>query len=302
MVRHGHVTAAARRFVSAEEDSGRWAEFPFRPGDIVISTRSKHGTTWMQMICALLVFRTPDLPAPLGELSPWLDRLTEPQAELFGRLAAQDHRRFIKTHTPLDGIPIEPEVTYIVVARDPLDAAVSLYHQGANIDRAVLRRLTAQPEPDAPAVPRPGVREWLVEWIEDDPAPLASFDSLPGVLWHLTGAWERRSEPNMVLVHYDDLQRDLERAMRAVAGRLGIEVEGPAWPALVRAASFAEMRARAETLLPDRNGILKDPNAFFRRGTSGAAREVLSEAELARYEQRARRLAPAGLLEWLHRL
>ena len=69
------VTAAARRFVSSEEDSGRWAEFPFRPGDIVISTRSKHGTTWMQMICALLVFQTPDLPAPLGDLSPWVDRL-----------------------------------------------------------------------------------------------------------------------------------------------------------------------------------------------------------------------------------
>ncbi len=75
------MTAAARRFVSSEEDSGRWAEFPFRPGDIVISTRSKHGTTWMQMVCALLVFQTPDLPAPLGEMSPWLDRLTEPQAD-----------------------------------------------------------------------------------------------------------------------------------------------------------------------------------------------------------------------------
>ena len=296
------MTAAARRFVSAEEDSARWAEFPFRPGDIVISTRSKHGTTWMQMICALLVFRTPDLPAPLSELSPWLDRLTEPQPELFARLAAQDHRRFLKTHTPLAGIPIEPEVAYIVVARDPLDAAVSLYHQGANIDRAVLRRLTAQPEPDAPSAARPDLHEWLVEWIENDPAPEESFESLPGVLWHLTGAWERRSEPNILLAHYDDLQRDLERAMRELAGRLRIEIDEPVWPALVRAASFSEMRARAEALLPDRNGILKDPTAFFRRGTSGAAREVLSEAELRRYEEHASRHAPAGLLEWLHRL
>jgi hypothetical protein len=296
------VTAAARRFVSAEEDSGRWAEFPFRPGDIVISTRSKHGTTWMQMICALLVFQTPDLPAPLGDMSPWLDRLTEPQDELFARVGAQPHRRFLKTHTPLDGIPIEPEVTYVVVARHPLDAAVSLYHQGANIDRTVLRRLTGQPEPDAPPVPRPALHEWLLEWIEDDPAPHESFDSLPGVLWHLTGAWQRRSEPNMLLVHYGDLERDLEGAMRGIAGRLGIEVAEPAWPPLVRAASFSEMSARAETLLPDRNGILRDPNAFFRRGTSGAARDVLSKPELARYEERARTLAPAGLLEWLHRM
>ena len=44
------------RYRSDEEDSARWTGFPFRDGDIVISTRSKSGTTWMQMICALLVF------------------------------------------------------------------------------------------------------------------------------------------------------------------------------------------------------------------------------------------------------
>jgi hypothetical protein len=69
---------------------------------------------------------------------------------------------------------------------------------------------------------------------------------------------------------------------------------------LVRAASFSAMRGRAEELLPDQNGILKDPAAFFRRGTSGAAREVLSGAELAWYEERARALAPAELRRWLH--
>jgi aryl sulfotransferase len=296
------VSGAPRSYASSEEDNGRWLTFPFRAGDIVISTRSKHGTTWMQMICALLVFGSPDLPAPLGELSPWVDRLTEPQADLFARLEAQSHRRFVKTHTPLDGLPIEPEVTYIVVARHPLDAAVSLYHQGDNIDRARLRELVGLPEPEAPAAPRPTLHDWLVEWVEDDPAPFESLDSLPGVMWHLADAWDRRFEPNVVLVHYENLERDLDGAMRALAGRLGIEIDEPAWPALVRAASFAEMSVHAESLLPDQNGILKDPAAFFRRGTSGAAREVLSQAELARYEKRARELAPAELLAWLHRM
>ena len=296
------MTAASRRYVSPDEDSARWASFPFREGDIVISTRSKHGTTWMQMICALLVLRTPDLPEPLGEMSPWLDRLTAPEADLFADLAAQHHRRFLKTHTPLDGIPIEPEVTYIVVARHPLDAAVSLYHQGDNIDREVLRRLVGRAEPIAPPTPRPGLHDWLVEWIEEDPAPTESLDSLPGVMWHLTDAWSRRSEPNVLLVHYDDLQRDLDAAMRGLASRLAIEVDEAAWPALVRAASFSEMSARAEALLPDRNGILRDPAAFFRRGTSGAGREVLTEPELARYDERARVLASPDLRGWLHRL
>lgn len=96
-----------RCYTSADQDSGRWIGFPFRDGDIVISTRTKHGTTWMQMICALLVFRDPALPAPLGELSPWLDWLVIPKDQVYAMLEVQTHRRFIKTHTPLDGVPLD---------------------------------------------------------------------------------------------------------------------------------------------------------------------------------------------------
>lgn len=101
----------------------------------------------MQMVCALLIFQDPDLPAPLSRLSPWLDWLAVPADELHASLAAQTHRRFIKTHTPLDGVPIEQGTSYIVVARHPLDMAVSLYHQGNNIDREKLRQLTGAPPP-----------------------------------------------------------------------------------------------------------------------------------------------------------
>jgi aryl sulfotransferase len=102
------MAATPYRYQSPEEDSGRWLDFPFRDGDIVISTRSKTGTTWAQAICALLIFQTPELPAPIARLSPWLDHLITPRDELYARLAAQQHRRFIKTHTPLDGIPLDP--------------------------------------------------------------------------------------------------------------------------------------------------------------------------------------------------
>jgi hypothetical protein len=102
------VTPGPLRYRSADEDSSRWSGFAFRAGDIVISTRSKSGTTWVQMICALLILRTPDLTAPLAQLSPWMDWLVEPRELVHARLAAQSHRRFIKTHTPLDGVPLDP--------------------------------------------------------------------------------------------------------------------------------------------------------------------------------------------------
>lgn len=289
------------RYVSSDEDSGRWIGFPVRRGDIVISTRSKSGTTWMQMICALLVFGSPKLPCPLGELSPWLDHLATPREDVYAYLAAQKHRRVIKTHTPLDGIPLDPRATYLVVARHPLDMAVSLYHQIDNIDHERLSELTGAAPPTTPAKPRPALHEWLVSWIESDADPRESTDSLPGVMWHLSDAWARRQEPNVMLIHYADLSSDLDGQMRRIAGRLGISVPEQAWPSLVQAASFDHMKSRADELAPNRHGILKDNAAFFRRGRSGGGREVLTPKELAAYQARTEQLAPSDLLAWLDR-
>ncbi|MGA5305242.1 sulfotransferase domain-containing protein [Nucisporomicrobium flavum] len=293
------------RYRSPDEDSARWDGFPFRQGDIVISTRSKSGTTWAQMICALLVFQDPELPAPLPELSPWLDWLIVPRDEVYARLEKQQHRRFIKTHTPLDGIPLDPRATYVVVARHPLDMAVSLFHQGDNLNRARIAELL-DPGQDPPAAdePAPAARplhDSLVDWINEEVEPAESLDSLPGVMWHLSDAWRRRDDPNVVLLHYTDLANNLEGEMRRLAARLAIDVPEERWPTLVEAATFAQMRARADRLAPDPAGIMKDRNAFFRRGTSGAGRELLTPEELLRYEHRTAELAPADLLAWLHR-
>ncbi len=289
------------RYVSPEEDSGRWNGFRFRNGDIVISTRSKSGTTWLQMICALLIFQTPDPPAPLSTISPWFDRLTTRKEDLELRLEAQQHRRFIKTHTPLDGIPIVDSVTYIVVARNPLDMAVSLYHQGNNLNRERIRQLMGHPQPSDPPKPRPPLHDWLLGWIDNEASHLEEMDSVRGVMWHLSDAWRRRDRPNVILVHYDDLLRDLPGEMRRLAIRLNIEVPEAAWPGLVEAATFESMRSKADRLAPGTSGTLKDPSAFFRRGASGAGLEVLTHREVAHYQDRIARLAPTELLNWLHR-
>lgn len=293
------MSTAPLRYVSPDEDSARWEHFRFRDGDIVISTRSKSGTTWMQMICALLVFRSPDLPAPLPVLSPWLDHAIEPVEDVVRRLEAQQHRRVVKTHTPLDGIPLDPRATYVVVARHPLDLAVSLYHQGDNIDRERLAALTGSPV--RPRVDRPSLHDWLVSWTTTETSPQEQMDSLVGVLHHARDAWARRHGPNVYLVHYADLLDDLDGEMRRLAERLDLAVQDEQWPALVDAATFARMRERADQVTPNALGVLKDNRAFFRSGRSGAGREVLSAGELARYEARVAAAVPADLAAWLHR-
>jgi len=220
---------------------------------------------------------------------------------VFAALNAQKHRRFIKTHTPLDGIPIDPRVTYIVAGRHPLDMAVSLYHQNANIDHARLYQLLGLFEPDGGWPDRLPLREWLLRWIDNDASPGERLDSIRGVMWHLSGAWKRRHEPNVVLMHYDDLSSDIEGAMRRLASLLGITVATDTWPILAKAASFDQMRARAEVLAPDPMGIFRSRTAFFRQGQSGSGCELLTPAERTHYFERTAQLAPSDLLAWLHR-
>jgi len=152
--------------------------------------------------------------------------------------------------------------------------AVSLYHQGDNLDRERLRQLTGQPAPDQPANDRPDpartpVRDWLVSWIDRDVAPEDELDSLPGVMWHLSDAWARRDRPNIVLVHYADLLTDLEREMRRLAARLEITVPAKIWPALIEAATFERMRLRADRLAPDPSGVLRARGASSAVGPQG---------------------------------
>lgn len=275
-------------------DSSRWDGFVLRPGDIVISTPSKCGTTWMQMICALLVFGTPELPDALTRLSPWLDMRLRPLPEVVRLLEAQRHRRFIKTHTPLDGLPEVDGVHYVVVGRDPLDVAVSMDHHLANLNGAVIDKFSGvAPRPPAAETNR---RARVLRWIHDD----QRRESLRGLVGHLGGAWERRDDPAVTLVHYRDLRRDLAGQMRGIAGRLGFTVAADVWPVIVPAAEWDQMRARAADLVPDeRLGLFTDRQAFFRSGTEQQWRTILTGPDLDGYRRRLDSLAAPDLVAWL---
>ena len=90
--------------------------------------------------------------------------------------------------------------------------------------------------------------------------------------------------------------------MRQMAARLGIDVDEYRWPRLVQAATFESMRSRADTTAPGGGPEpWIDPAAFFSRGTSGQWRDLLDDADLARYAARVRALASDNLVEWVHR-
>jgi hypothetical protein len=297
---------ARRRYQNIMVDSARWERVALRPDDIIISTPAKCGTTWMQTCCALLLFQTPELPRPMAELSPWVDMLTWPIDELVTLVEGQQHRRFLKTHTPLDGLPWSPDVTYIVVGRDPRDVALSWDDHMANMDlgRVFTARIEAvgmdglDPSMTPPVFAADPIdRFW--HWVDVDSGdPLTGLSS---VVHHLDSFWQRRDESNIVFFHYADLRDDLEGQLRRLAGVLGVDVPDALWPALVKAATFSEMKQRADLLAPDTvHEIFQSNDAFFKQARNGAWRDVIGE-DSARYDARVASLASPELVAWLHR-
>jgi hypothetical protein len=299
--------AELRRYRSIVFDSIRWAGFPFRPDDIVISTPPKSGTTWMQMLCAMVVLGTDRFDRPLADISPWLDGQLAPLSAVVTALESQEHRRFIKTHTPLDGLPCEPGVTYICVGRDPRDVSQSWLSHMANMDGdAFLAARTAAVGhddgglPPLPAAPPPtDPIEWFWGWVDGDPGE--GTRTLKGALHHLQTFWDRRDEPGIVLFHYSDLLADLPGQLSRLAQLLRVAIPDDRIIEFAAAAGFEQMKERADDLVPDaRAHVWQSNRDFFHRGTSGQWRQLLDESGQARYAARVGELVSPDLGAWAH--
>ncbi len=292
-------------------DSARWDGFEFRPGDIIISTPPKCGTTWTQMICGLLIFQTPEFDRPLAEITPWLDMNTRKLDEVFADLDAQQHRRFIKTHTPIDGLPQSDEVIYVCVGRDPRDVGVSMDNHMLNVNieslfgqraNAVGLDDLAEFFPDGPPERSEVFEDRWWAWVDDDTPPTAATSSLLSTLHQLDVAWQQRDRDNVIVKHYADYKRDLEGEMRDLARQLDITVPESTWPELVNAAGFDYMRRHADRIAPNSTQDLwLTTRDFFRSGQNGQWRDFLDEAGTDRYQARVAQLASSELAEWAHR-
>jgi aryl sulfotransferase len=282
-------------------DSTRWDAVRHRPGDVVISTSAKAGTTWMQRVVSLLIFGTGPLPDVLTKVSPWIDcRYTDPLDEVVARIDAQRHRRFLKTHLPVDALPFSEDVRYIVVGRDTRDVFMSLWNHYRNYTEMMYDMTSAGdppggPLPRCPDDPRRLWAQWATrgsfDW-ESDGWPFWSHH------YHAAAWWPHRHRENVLLVHYNDLQADLDGQMRRVAAHLGIAVDGAAWPDLVDAARFESMKRSGRLLLGPMDRFAGGPDAFLYKGSNGRWRDVLSDDDLVLYDKMAARLDPA-LRDWL---
>jgi aryl sulfotransferase len=300
------VEPAQREYRTWILDSRRWQHYRPRPDDVVVATYAKCGTTWMQQIVLLLIFQDAE-PRPVMEISPWIDRrFPAPVETVMAAIEAQSHRRSLKSHLAADGLPIHSEVKYIHVARDGRDACMSYHHHVSGFTPDVLAtmdRMGAEDEMIGRPYPRPAAdpAEFFRMWISQgavpghqDGSPFLSFFECERTWWGL------RRRPNVLLVHYNDLKADTEAEMRRVAGFLGISVPEEIWPELVEAASFASMRRNGERLIGRLSGMFRGgAEHFFHKGTNGRWRDVLTDADLARYDAKVEQKFSRACADWV---
>ena len=271
-----------------------WDGFRFRDDDIVIATYGKSGTTWMQQIVSQLIFHGAEGIA-IHEQSPWVDlRIVPP--EVIAALDHQTHRRYVKTHLPVDALVFSPRAKYIYIGRDGRDAAWSLFNHHSNAVDDYFNAFNNTPGRVGPPLERgtADAHAFYTGWLKGNGFPYWPF-------WeNIRSWWDIRHLPNVKLLHFNDMKADLSGTVRAIADFLGIAVDPALLTRIVEHCGFDYMKKHAADVAP-RGGIMWKGGAetFINRGSNGRWRDTLNPAEIATYEATARSELGPDCARWL---
>lgn len=276
-------------------DSTIWNDLKFRDDDIIIATWGKAGTTWVQQIVSQLLFDGAE-GMEVAEMSPWVDLRVPPKEVKLPAIEAQTHRRFLKTHLPVDALVFSEKAKYIYIGRDGRDVVWSMHNHHYTANEAWYDALNNTPGRVGPPIEKPAesVVQYYHEWVERDGYPWWPF-------WeNIRTWWATRDLPNVYMLHFANLKKDLSGEMRKIADFLEIPINEDKWEDIVLHCSFEYMKEHATKSVP-LGGAFWDGGAqtFINKGTNGRWRDMLSEEESQKYERRAAQELEPECAHWL---
>ncbi len=269
-----------REFHNHHFDSTTWNDFAFRDDDIIIATYAKSGTTWVQQIISQLIFEGAE-GLEVAEMSPWIDLRVPPKEVKLPAVNDQIHRRFLKTHLPVDALVFSPKAKYIYIGRDGRDVVWSMYNHHANANDLWYHALNDTPGRVGPPIEKPveSVIQYYHEWLDKDGHPFWPF-------WeNVQSWWEIRNLPNVFMLHFANLKEDMAGEIRKITEFLEIEIDPAKWDDILEHCSFDYMKRNADKSVP-LGGAFWDGGSqvFINKGTNGRWKDLLSEEESKKYE------------------
>lgn len=202
-----------------QESRQRGMAFRPRPDDVIISPYPKSGTTWLQQIAHGLRTRGSMDFDEITAVTPWIEIAHDIGWDLEGPQPAEP--RVYKCHLSWHDIPKGGR--YIVSVRDPAGVMVSFYRffEGWFFEPG--------------SISLEAFTRW--RW------PQGALDA-EGYWHHLISWWERRHDPDVLLLCYEDMKEDLPGTVRKVARFMGIALDDALFDLVVRQSSREFMLAK----------------------------------------------------------
>lgn len=203
--------ALASRF---EESEKLAKEFQPLPNDLFVTPYAKSGTTWLQQIVHGLRTRGDMDFDDISRVIPWLDCA---YAQGIDPLAPQRGSfRAFKSHK--NWHDIQKGGRYLVSIRDPKDALVSSFRFG---------------EGWTFAVGSVAISEYAKGFLKEP--------EKQGYWHHLLSWWSQRDNPNVLLLCYEEMRRDLPATVEKIASFLSIELDDELRQIVLRQSSLEFM-------------------------------------------------------------
>lgn len=238
-----------------------WLTFVPREDDIYVVTYPRSGTTWLQMILYQLTTGGRMDFTHISEVVPFFEK-TMAAGNDFSSLSSP---RLFKTH--LRRIPKWPG-KYIYVVRNGKDVAISYFH----FYKTHL-----------------GYRGTFDQFFDRFLRGKLHYGS-----WfkHVSAWRARAADPNVLILNYEDLLRDLDGCLKKIAEFCDLKVAPERHATIVENCSFAFMKKHEDKFDPIteflcEQGLIR--HSFLRAGGIQASRTLLTEGQNRSFERIALR-------------
>jgi Sulfotransferase domain len=259
----GHANADARK-------AKVFAGYEPTAHDVFVATFPKSGTNWGMQVVTQIAWRGEAEFEHIHELSAW------PEARFAGIVPLRDPgpwqrcptgKRAIKTAIDAAFVPYRDEAAYLTVIRDPKDVFVSTYHFLFGVFD-LFDDIT--------------VDEWLALFLSPQ---------FPGGSWarHTASFWAWRERPNVRVLLFSAMKRDLPAAVREVAAMMGVSLTETELGRVVERCSFEDMKRNEPRFAPPRMLFTRQHATMVRAGKVGGSGELLTRAQQAAIDRHFQR-------------